>query len=111
MSILARLDELATGRSEESRLAREAADLIRGMSPIAKFVGKYPHGVINPEYVEQLEKFFRKYAVGDLTVPSCFGCGQLTTEPKTKHLELHGIVLCDHCSDAINSAPSGEGGK
>jgi hypothetical protein len=46
-------------------------------------------------------EFWRKYALGDLTVPSCFGCGQLTQEPKTTHLELHGIVLCARCTDAI----------
>jgi hypothetical protein len=75
------------------------------MNAIAKFVGEYPHGVINPEYVEQLEQFFRKYAVGDLTAPSCFGCGQLTRDAKIKHLELHGIVLCGCCTDAIRSTP------
>lgn len=74
------------------------------MNAIAKFVGEYPYGVINPEYVEQLERFFRKYAVGDLAVPSCFGCGQLTRDAKIKHLELHGIVLCGRCSDAVRSA-------
>lgn len=72
----------------------------------AKFVGEYPFGVINPEYVEQLEQFFRKYAVGDLTVPSCFGCGQLTQQAGIKHLELHGIVLCNRCTLAVQDARS-----
>jgi len=47
--------------------------------------------------------FWRKYALGDLTVPSCLGCGQPTQELHIGHLELHGIGLCKRCTDAIRS--------
>lgn len=50
--------------------------------------------------------FWRKYGLGDLTVPSCFGCGQLTPEPKITHLEVHGIVLCGRCTEAVQRAAS-----
>jgi hypothetical protein len=53
-------------------------------------------------------EFWKKYCLGDLTVPSCLGCGQPTQEFKIGHLELHGIGLCGRCTDAIRSPASGE---
>lgn len=53
-------------------------------------------------------EFWRKYALGDMTVPSCLGCGQPTREFKIGHLELHGIGLCARCTDAIRSTNSGD---
>ena len=47
--------------------------------------------------------FWKKYVLGDLTVPSCLGCGQATQEFKIVHLELHGVGLCGRCTDAIRS--------
>lgn len=50
--------------------------------------------------VETYRAFFQKYAVGDLTVPSCLVCGQSTPKPKIRHLELSGIVVCERCAHA-----------
>jgi phage FluMu protein Com len=50
--------------------------------------------------------FWRKYALGDLTVPSCFGCGQLTQSAGIRHLEVRGVVLCNRCTIAVQNAAS-----
>jgi hypothetical protein len=54
-------------------------------------------------------EFWKKYALGDLTIPSCLGCGQPTQVFGIRHMELHGVGLCGRCTLAVrDSARSGD---
>lgn len=52
----------------------------------------------------QLLRFFSKYAIGDMTIPSCLVCGELTRNAAVYHAELAGIVVCHRCKNAADRA-------
>lgn len=53
---------------------------------------------------QQLLGFFSKYAIGDMTIPSCLVCGEITRNAAVYHAELAGIVVCHRCKNAADRA-------
>lgn len=106
--------ELATSflRDHISTL-NEALDWLREFQALRREPGEVverSEEIMRHDY-PTYRKFWRKYAMGPISRPSCLVCGKMPQAwpPAIQHMELPSVVVCSTCRDA--ALASSQAGK
>lgn len=91
-------------RISRKQRTRLRSSKFRGSKMITDNSKQFVDNLSKEHDYQQLLRFFSKYAIGDMTIPSCLVCGELARNAAVYHAEVAGIVVCHRCKNAADRA-------